>query len=108
MNIMITRQLKIIFLISFFTLGMFTTRPHAKETFSDQAPSTEVIFETTKGAFTLQLDPEKAPKTVINFLVYVDEGFYKNTLFHRSIPRFVVQAGGFEKGLKEANTRTGN
>lgn len=53
------------------------------------------------GSFTLQLEPEKAPETVTNFLVYVDEGFYNNTLFHRVIPGFVVQGGGFEKGMKK-------
>jgi len=61
----------------------------------------EVIFETSVGTYTLELYPEKAPKTVANFLAYVNEGFYNNTLFHRVIPGFVVQGGGFVKGMKK-------
>ena len=61
---------------------------------------------TTKGSFTLALTPEKAPKTVANFLTYVDDGFYDNTLFHRVIPGFVVQGGGYEKGMKLRETRS--
>ncbi len=61
--------------------------------------TTEVVFETTMGSFTIQVDPARAPKTVASFLAYVDEGFYDNTLFHRVIPRFVVQGGGLEKGM---------
>jgi cyclophilin family peptidyl-prolyl cis-trans isomerase len=60
----------------------------------------EVIFETSMGSFTLELYPDKAPKTVANFLSYVDDGFYDNTIFHRVIPDFVVQGGGFEPGMK--------
>lgn len=63
-------------------------------------PPVEVVFETSAGSFTLELTAEKAPITVANFLSYVDEGFYDNTLFHRVIPGFVIQGGGFEKGMK--------
>lgn len=64
----------------------------------------EVIFETSKGAFTIELYPEKAPLTVTNFLAYVDEGFYDNTIFHRVVPDFVIQGGGFEPGMKPKDT----
>jgi cyclophilin family peptidyl-prolyl cis-trans isomerase/protein-disulfide isomerase len=60
----------------------------------------EVVFETSMGSFTLELFPGKAPKTVANFLAYVDDGFYDNTIFHRVIPDFVIQGGGFEPGMK--------
>jgi len=60
----------------------------------------EVVFETSMGSFTLELYPDKAPKTVANFLAYVDDGFYDNTIFHRVIPDFVIQGGGFETGMK--------
>ena len=63
-----------------------------------------MVFETTMGSFTLKLYPEKAPKTVANFLTYVDQGFYNDTLFHRTMSRFVVQGGGFEKGMKLKQT----
>ncbi len=63
-----------------------------------------VIFETNKGDFTFELYPEKAPKTVENFLHYVDEGFYDNTIFHRVIHNFMIQGGGFETGMKQKET----
>ena len=67
------------------------------------APSVE--FETSQGNFTVELYPEKAPKTVANFLQYVKDGFYENTIFHRVISRFMIQGGGFERDLSEKNTR---
>lgn len=54
-----------------------------------------VTFETTHGNFTLELNDEKAPVTVKNFLSYVNDGFYDGTIFHRVIPNFMVQGGGF-------------
>ena len=63
-----------------------------------QPAKVEVVFDTTMGSFTVELSPEQAPKTVENFLRYVDTGFYDDTLFHRVIPNFMVQAGGFNKG----------
>lgn len=53
------------------------------------------------GVITLELDMEKAPKSVANFLEYVNKGHYDNTVFHRVIPGFMVQGGGFEPGMKE-------
>ena len=53
------------------------------------------------GVVTLELDQEKAPKTVANFLAYVQKGHYDGTIFHRVIPGFMVQGGGFEPGMKE-------
>jgi peptidyl-prolyl cis-trans isomerase B (cyclophilin B) len=53
------------------------------------------------GPITIELDVEKAPKTVENFLAYVNAGHYNNTVFHRVIPGFMVQGGGFEPGMKE-------
>lgn len=53
------------------------------------------------GVITLELDQEKAPKTVANFLSYVNKGHYNNTIFHRVIPGFMVQGGGMEPGMKE-------
>ena len=67
------------------------------------APSVE--FQTNQGDFTVELYPEKAPKTVANFLQYVKEGYYENTIFHRVINHFMIQGGGFERDLSEKNTR---
>ncbi len=56
------------------------------------------------GVITLELDAAKAPKTVANFLSYVNKGHYSNTVFHRVIPGFMVQGGGFEVGMKQKPT----
>ena len=60
---------------------------------------TIVVFETSKGAIWMQLFPEKAPKTVANFLRYVDSGFYTDTIFHRVIKDFMIQGGGFDDNM---------
>ncbi len=57
-----------------------------------------------QGVVTLELDQDKAPKSVANFLAYVKKGHYDNTVFHRVIPGFMVQGGGFEPGMKQKPT----
>ena len=57
------------------------------------------------GDITVELNEKAAPKTVANFLAYVKSGFYKNTLFHRVIPNFMIQGGGFVSGMDEKDTR---
>lgn len=64
-----------------------------------------VILETTKGIITIELYPDKAPVTVENFLSYVDAGFYNGTIFHRVIPKFMIQAGGFTPDMRQKQTR---
>jgi len=64
-----------------------------------------VVFETSKGAFTIELFPDEAPVTVENFLQYVDDGFFDGTVFHRVIPKFVIQGGGFTEAMKQKPTR---
>ncbi len=56
------------------------------------------------GVITLELDQDKAPKSVANFLSYVNKGHYDNTIFHRVIPGFMVQGGGMEPGMKQKAT----
>ena len=63
-----------------------------------------VVLETTLGNITLQLDASKAPLTVANFLNYVDSGHYNGTVFHRVIPRFMVQGGGFNSDMVQQPT----
>jgi len=58
------------------------------------------------GVITLELDQEKAPNSTANFLEYVNKGHYDNTVFHRVIPGFMVQGGGFEPGMKEKKSGT--
>jgi len=62
---------------------------------------TMVKLHTNRGTITLQLDAEKAPNTVKNFLEYVNSGFYSKTIFHRVIDGFMIQGGGFEPGMKQ-------
>ncbi len=75
----------------------------ASETASAALPSVKVV--TSKGPFVLQLRPDAAPKTVENFLEYVRDGFYDNTVFHRVIPGFMIQGGGFTSDLTRKPTQ---
>ncbi|MCC7040488.1 MAG: peptidyl-prolyl cis-trans isomerase [Burkholderiales bacterium] len=65
----------------------------------------KVLLKTSKGAIELELDAENAPATVDNFLRYVRDGHYDNTVFHRVIGGFMIQGGGMEPGLKQKPTR---
>jgi peptidyl-prolyl cis-trans isomerase B (cyclophilin B) len=60
-----------------------------------------VIITTNHGAITVELDAEKAPNTVANFLKYAASGHYNGTIFHRVIQNFMIQGGGFEPGMKQ-------
>jgi peptidyl-prolyl cis-trans isomerase B (cyclophilin B) len=64
-----------------------------------------VKLHTNHGIITLELDAEKAPKTVENFLQYVRDGFFEGTIFHRVIDGFMIQGGGFEPGMTQKPTR---
>ncbi|MCB1935378.1 MAG: peptidylprolyl isomerase [Nitrosomonas sp.] len=69
------------------------------------AANPQVLMKTNLGDVTIELYPEKAPKTVDNFLRYVEDGFYKNTIFHRVIANFMVQGGGFDTSFRQKPTR---
>ena len=64
-----------------------------------------IKLTTNHGAITLDLDAAKAPVTVANFLSYVEDGHYANTVFHRVIDGFMIQGGGFEPGMKQKSTK---
>lgn len=64
-----------------------------------------VVLHTSHGAITLELDPTEAPATVENFLAYARDGFYDGTLFHRVIPGFMIQGGGFTPDMEQKPTR---
>lgn len=70
------------------------------------AATVSVEMKTNFGNVVLELYPDKAPKTVENFLQYVADGFYKNTVFHRVIPNFMIQGGGFDTALNQKPTRS--
>ena len=67
-------------------------------------PQVELYIQD-HGVVTLELDADKAPKTVANFLAYVESGHYDQTIFHRVIPNFMVQGGGMSVGMKEKKTK---
>lgn len=69
------------------------------------AANPEVELKTSMGVITLELYPDKAPKTVENFLQYVKDGHFKGTIFHRVIPGFMVQGGGFTADFQQKKTR---
>jgi peptidyl-prolyl cis-trans isomerase A (cyclophilin A) len=64
-----------------------------------------IRFETSHGAFTVELFPKEAPVTVENFLKYVDDGFFDGTIFHRIVPGFVIQGGGLTADFANKKTR---
>lgn len=68
------------------------------------ATNPRVVMETSLGEMVIELYPEKAPITVKNFLEYVDNGFYNGTIFHRIVPGFVIQGGGFDKDMAKKDT----
>ena len=70
---------------------------------SENYPQVEII--TTSGSFILELDRNRAPLSVENFLSYVEEGFYSNTVFHRVIQGFVIQAGGYTDEFQTMSTK---
>ena len=63
-----------------------------------------VVLETSKGNITIELNDEKAPATVAKIMEYVDEEFYNGTIFHRVIPNFMIQCGGFMPGMVQKMT----
>jgi peptidyl-prolyl cis-trans isomerase B (cyclophilin B) len=67
--------------------------------------STKVQLQTSKGEITIELDDTKAPVSAANFIEYVKSGHYDNTVFHRVIPGFMIQGGGFEPGMRQKATR---
>lgn len=70
------------------------------------AANIRVEMKTNIGNVVLELYPDKAPKTVENFLQYVEAGFYRDTLFHRVIPGFMIQGGGFDTAFNQKPTRS--
>jgi len=93
-------------IILIVTVGMLPTITFSQD---DNSPNKgagmiTVIMETTKGNITLELDSEKAPETVANFVTYAKSGHYDGTIFHRVIPGFMIQGGGFDVDMNQKST----
>jgi len=89
-------RILLLFMMLFLTSTLsFATENNMSDT------QTKVKVTTTLGAFIIQLNTEKAPVSSANFLTYVNEGFYNGTIFHRVIPGFMAQGGGFDTSFKQ-------
>lgn len=91
------RQLRILLTLALLASSIFMNG-------NALAANPQLTFETNYGNFIVELYPEKAPKTVANFMKYVDSGFYKQTIFHRVINHFMIQGGGFTADMTEKQT----
>ncbi|MEQ1620244.1 MAG: peptidylprolyl isomerase [Methylococcales bacterium] len=91
-------------LFTVFLMLLITAAPSfaTEKKMSDKA--TKVKLTTSLGTIVIQLNPEKAPVSSANFLTYVNEGFYNGTIFHRVIPGFMAQGGGFDSTFSQKTT----
>jgi peptidyl-prolyl cis-trans isomerase B (cyclophilin B) len=92
------RNILVYLILFLFTTLSFATEKHMSST------HTKVKLTTNLGAIVIQLEDEKAPVTVANFIAYVKQGFYNGTIFHRVIPGFMAQGGGFDTSFSQKST----
>jgi len=90
----------IYFLLALFFSGCMSAEEHVTSTAKEDQLMI-VRMQTNHGTIVLELDSEKAPDTVANFASYVKSGFYDGTIFHRVMPGFMIQGGGFEPGMSQ-------
>jgi peptidyl-prolyl cis-trans isomerase A (cyclophilin A) len=89
----------------FALLGLGAGAALAQAPATKGPPAPRVVLSTTAGDITLELDADKAPKTVANFLAYVKDGQYDGTIFHRVIDGFMIQGGGFTPDMRQKPTK---
>jgi peptidyl-prolyl cis-trans isomerase A (cyclophilin A) len=99
-----SRFLLALLLLLPFGLAAQAAPPAADSAATPAAPAPRVLLHTSVGDITLELYPDKAPKSVANFLQYVREGFYDGTVFHRAIPGYLVQGGLYTRDLQPRRT----
>jgi peptidyl-prolyl cis-trans isomerase A (cyclophilin A) len=92
-------------IFTFFISALIFVNAEAKTSTAPLSNNPRVTLTTSLGNIEIELFADKAPVTVKNFLQYVDSNFYNNTLFHRVIPGFMIQGGGFTKGMVEKTTQ---
>lgn len=101
----LSNVIKVVFLI--LGLSLSALQAHAQsDADSAKAELPKVRILTSEGAIELQLRPDVAPKTVENFLQYARDGFFDGSIYHRVIPGFMIQGGGFSKEMARKETRT--
>jgi peptidyl-prolyl cis-trans isomerase A (cyclophilin A) len=96
---------QLILCVGFLLIALASPSPAAEKPASADAPPAKasamyVQVATSMGNFTIELNPERAPITFAQFLKYVDQGFYAGTVFHRAIPSFIIQGGGYDPDYK--------
>ncbi|MFT7559225.1 MAG: peptidyl-prolyl cis-trans isomerase A (cyclophilin A) [Flavobacteriales bacterium] len=97
---MTTRIKKVLSLVCFIFLPLLCVSSLAQE----KTKPLDVKLETSKGDIVIRLNTLSTPITTANFLSYLDSGYYDNTVFHRTIPNFMVQGGGFQSGMIKKKT----
>ncbi len=102
---MLKSLLATLLLILPMTLAAQTAKPAPAASVAAPAPAPQVMLQTSQGDITLELYPDKAPKSVANFLQYVRDGFYDGTLLHRAITGYLVQGGLYTRDLQPKRTR---
>lgn len=101
------RQICLIVVMAMSLSGLcFSSTPQEAKDMSTSSKKPVVLIKTTAGDIKVELDAEKAPGTVKNFLQYVNEGHYDGTIFHRVIEGFMVQGGGFTKDMQQKSVHT--
>jgi peptidyl-prolyl cis-trans isomerase B (cyclophilin B) len=93
------------FFLAFSAVSVFAANQGKHSLQTGKSVMQKVKLTTNMGEIVLELDAAKAPKTVENFVTYVNEGFYNGTIFHRVISNFMIQGGGFEAGMKQKPTK---
>jgi peptidyl-prolyl cis-trans isomerase A (cyclophilin A) len=101
---LITRKLLNLFLAGMLISVWTANSVHAQDALPDYP---KVAVETSEGNFTLELYNKRSPLTVRNFVDYAESGFYDDVIFHRVVPGFVVQAGGYDSDYNEKTTLPG-
>jgi len=96
-----TKTIPLLFKFLISSILLFSTSTYAR----DNNLMTTIKFSTNQGDIILELDAEKAPNTVANFVAYVEDGFYEGIIFHRIIPNFMAQGGGFTSDFKQKETK---
>ncbi len=88
-------------LAAILSLVLFTTVKGEKNMSTESSENPQVVIETSAGNITVELDAKNAPNTTANFLAYVDDGYFDDTIFHRVIPGFMIQGGGLTADMRD-------